>query len=83
MKNTEKALIYVNFTYLSLSVGPILGEQVNLWKCAYVRPSRTLYAILLATERGYDRCKKKMVGDTGFEPVTSTVCKRHKKKGKG
>jgi hypothetical protein len=23
---------------------------------------------------------KKMVGDTGFEPVTSTVCKRHKKK---
>jgi len=23
-----------------------------------------------------------MVGDTGFEPVTSTVCKRHKKKGK-
>jgi hypothetical protein len=24
----------------------------------------------------------KMVGDTGFEPVTSTVCKRHKKKGK-
>jgi hypothetical protein len=21
-----------------------------------------------------------MVGDTGFEPVTSTVCKRHKKK---
>jgi hypothetical protein len=26
--------------------------------------------------------EKKMVGDTGFEPVTSTVCKRHKKKGK-
>ena len=24
----------------------------------------------------------KMVGDTGFEPVTSTVCKRHKKKGR-
>jgi hypothetical protein len=24
----------------------------------------------------------KMVGDTGFESVTSTVCKRHKKKGK-
>jgi hypothetical protein len=24
----------------------------------------------------------KMVGDTGFEPVTSTVCKRHRKKGK-
>jgi len=24
-----------------------------------------------------------LVGDTGFEPVTSTVCKRHKKKGKG
>jgi hypothetical protein len=24
-----------------------------------------------------------MVGDTGFEPVTSTVCKRHKKKGRG
>jgi hypothetical protein len=22
---------------------------------------------------------KKMVGDTGFEPVTSTVCKRNKK----
>jgi len=22
--------------------------------------------------------EKKMVGDTGFEPVTSTVCKRHK-----
>jgi hypothetical protein len=22
----------------------------------------------------------KMVGDTGFEPVTSTVCKRHKNK---
>jgi hypothetical protein len=22
---------------------------------------------------------KKVVGDTGFEPVTSTVCKRHKK----
>jgi hypothetical protein len=21
-----------------------------------------------------------MVGDTGFEPVTSTVCKRHKKR---
>jgi hypothetical protein len=21
---------------------------------------------------------KKVVGDTGFEPVTSTVCKRHK-----
>jgi hypothetical protein len=26
--------------------------------------------------------EKKMVGDTGFEPVTSTVCKKHKKKGK-
>jgi len=26
--------------------------------------------------------EKKMVGDTGFEPATSTVCKRHKKKGK-
>ncbi len=26
--------------------------------------------------------EKKVVGDTGFEPVTSTVCKRHKKKGK-
>jgi hypothetical protein len=25
---------------------------------------------------------KIMVGDTGFEPVTSTVCKKHKKKGK-
>jgi hypothetical protein len=24
---------------------------------------------------------EKMVGDTGFEPVTSTVCKKHKKKG--
>jgi len=24
--------------------------------------------------------EKKMVGDTGFEPVTSTVCKKHKKK---
>ena len=24
----------------------------------------------------------KMVGDTGFEPVTSTVCKKHKKRGK-
>jgi hypothetical protein len=24
----------------------------------------------------------KVVGDTGFEPVTSTVCKRHKKRGK-
>ena len=23
--------------------------------------------------------EKKVVGDTGFEPVTSTVCKRHKK----
>jgi len=23
--------------------------------------------------------EKKLVGDTGFEPVTSTVCKRHKK----
>jgi len=23
-----------------------------------------------------------MVGDTGFEPVTSTVCEKHKKKGK-
>jgi len=23
-----------------------------------------------------------VVGDTGFEPVTSTVCKRHKKKKK-
>jgi hypothetical protein len=23
-----------------------------------------------------------LVGDTGFEPVTSTVCKRHKKRGK-
>ena len=23
--------------------------------------------------------ENKMVGDTGFEPVTSTVCKRHKK----
>ncbi len=22
--------------------------------------------------------ENKMVGDTGFEPVTSTVCKRHK-----
>jgi hypothetical protein len=27
--------------------------------------------------------EKKMVGDTGFEPVTSTVCKRHKKKRTG
>jgi len=27
--------------------------------------------------------ENKVVGDTGFEPVTSTVCKRHKKKGKG
>jgi hypothetical protein len=26
--------------------------------------------------------EKKVVGDTGFEPVTSTVCKKHKKKGK-
>jgi hypothetical protein len=26
--------------------------------------------------------EKKMVGDTGFEPVTSTVCKRHKIKKK-
>jgi len=26
--------------------------------------------------------ERKMVGDTGFEPVTSTVCKRHKKKGR-
>jgi len=25
---------------------------------------------------------KYMVGDAGFEPATSTVCKRHKKKGK-
>ena len=24
----------------------------------------------------------KVVGDTGFEPVTFTVCKKHKKKGK-
>jgi hypothetical protein len=24
--------------------------------------------------------EKKVVGDTGFEPVTSTVCKRHKKR---
>ena len=24
-----------------------------------------------------------MVGDTGFEPVTSTVCKKHTKWGKG
>jgi hypothetical protein len=24
----------------------------------------------------------KVVGDTGFEPVTSTVCKKYKKKGK-
>jgi hypothetical protein len=24
--------------------------------------------------------EKKMVGDTGFEPVTSTVCKKHKKR---
>jgi hypothetical protein len=24
--------------------------------------------------------EKKVVGDTGFEPVTSTVCKKHKKK---
>jgi len=24
--------------------------------------------------------EKKVVGDTGFEPVTSTVCKRHKMK---
>ncbi len=24
----------------------------------------------------------KMVGDTGFEPLTSTVCKKHKKKWK-
>jgi hypothetical protein len=26
--------------------------------------------------------RRKVVGDTGFEPVTSTVCKSHKKKGK-
>ena len=26
--------------------------------------------------------EKKVVGDTGFEPVTSTVCKKHKKKAK-
>ena len=26
--------------------------------------------------------EKNMVGDTGFEPVASTVCKRHKKKRK-
>jgi hypothetical protein len=26
--------------------------------------------------------EKKVVGDTGFEPVTSTVCKRHKKRRK-
>ena len=25
--------------------------------------------------------EKKVVGDTGFEPVTSTVCKKHKKRG--
>jgi len=28
----------------------------------------------------YWREKKKVVGDTGFEPVTSTVCRRHRKK---
>jgi hypothetical protein len=27
--------------------------------------------------------EKKMVGDTGFVPVTSTVRKRHEKKGTG
>jgi len=26
--------------------------------------------------------ENKVVGDAGFEPATSTVCKRHKKKGK-
>jgi hypothetical protein len=26
--------------------------------------------------------EKAMVGDTGFEPVTSCVCKKHKRKGK-
>jgi hypothetical protein len=35
---------------------------------------------LVNQEGARGRLRKEMVGDTGFEPVTSTVCKRHKNK---
>jgi len=36
----------------------------------YILPGRRIAEVV----------ENKVVGDTGFEPVTSTVCKRHKKK---
>jgi len=36
----------------------------------------------LVVDSDWEVIEKKVVGDTGFEPMTSTVCKRHKKKRK-
>ena len=36
----------------------------------------------LVVDSDWEVIEKKVVGDTGFEPVTSTVCKRLKKRGK-
>jgi hypothetical protein len=42
-----------------------------------------LGTLAILPEKGITQAvDNKMVGDTGFEPVTSTVCERHKRKKK-
>jgi hypothetical protein len=63
---SEKDLQGVINQLPSLSLGTVLDTPVIL-------PGRGIMQVV-------DKVEKKVVGDTGFEPVTSTVCRKRRKK---